>query len=116
MVNQELVKFIKEARKRGFDDYEIRTPLLEKGWSNEDVERAFSVLKEPARYKNKICVYLDSDILRVIEKRARRNMLQVSEQIEDIVRRSAVNQKRTRAQTEKLDDMLVALFSRKNRA
>ena len=85
MVNQDLVKFIREARARGFDDYEIRTPLLEKGWAEEEVERAFSHLKEKTHYKNQICVYLDSEILGVIEKRARRNMLPLNEQIEDIV-------------------------------
>jgi len=29
--NADLVKFIKEARRREFDDYEIRAPLLKQG-------------------------------------------------------------------------------------
>src|SRR3989344_5887795 len=105
--NSELVSFIKKARARGLDDYEIRKPLVDKGWAEQDVERAFSSLKKPIHYKNRVCVYLDSEILRVIEKRAKRNMLAINEQIEDIVRRSAVNQKKTKLQAEKLDDMLV---------
>ncbi len=112
--NRELVKFIREARARGFDDYRIRGPLLRQGWPEHEVERAFSSLKEPLRLKNKISVYLDDSILRAIEKRAKRNLLSVSEQIEDIVRRSAANQRKTRVD-EKLDDVLVALFSRKRR-
>lgn len=113
--NAELVAFIKEARSRGFDDYEIRKPLLDKGWDYHDVERAFNSLKEPTRFKNKISVYLDSDVLKVIEKRAKKNMLSVSEQIEDIVRRSAVKSKQSHTASEKLDDMLITLFSRKRK-
>jgi len=41
-------------------------------------------------------------------------MLNVNEQVEDIVRRSVANQKPS-AKKEKLDDMLVGLFSRKTR-
>jgi hypothetical protein len=113
--NPELIAFIKEARARGFDDYEIRKPLLDKGWEFHEVERAFNSLKEPIKFKNKISVYIDNDVLKVIEKRAKKNMLSVSEQIEDIVRRSAVKSKQSRVTNEKLDDMLVALFSRKRR-
>mgnify|MGYP001618743748 CR=1 FL=1 len=113
--NSELVSFIREARARGFDDYEIRKPLLNKGWAFHDVDRAFAVLKEPVRYKNKISIYLESDVIKVIEKRSKKNMLSVSEQIEDIVRRSAVKTKQGRAEIEKLDDMLITLFPRKRR-
>lgn len=115
MVNQNLIHFIREARARGFDDYEIRKPLVEQGWNVHEVERALASLKEPARLKNKISIYLDNAVLKVVEKRAKRNMLSVSEQIEDIVRRSAVNTRQTKIREEKLDDMLVALFSRQRR-
>lgn len=50
-----------------------------------------------------------------MEKRAKRNMLSLTEQVEDIVRRSAVNSRHTPAKSEKLDDLLVAVFSRKTR-
>ena len=39
-------------------------------------------------------------------------MLNLNEQVEDILRRSVINAKPTQAK-EKLDDMLVGLFSRK---
>ena len=115
MTNSDLARFIKEARARGFDDYEIRKPLIEQGWEVHEVERALASLKEPARLKNKVSIYLGNDVLKVVEKRAKRNMLSVSEQIEDIVRRSAVNTKQTKIRDDKLDDMLVTLFSRKRR-
>ena len=41
MANKDIVKFIKGARERGFEDYEIRTPLLKQGWSDKLVGEAF---------------------------------------------------------------------------
>ena len=113
MPDKNLIKFIKEARKRGFDDYQIKNPLIEKGWPIDEVEIAFSCLKEKHNFKNKVCVYLDSELCRIIEKRAKANMLDVHEQIEDILRRSCITAKKRKAKEEKLDDMLVTLFSRK---
>ena len=115
MAYPELIAFIKEARKRGFTDPEIRKPLLQKGWMKEDVDKAFSVTKEPAHYKNQVSIYLDSKVLHIIEKRAKKNMLSISEQVEDIVRRSVVNASAKGPKPEKLDDLLVSLFSRKRR-
>lgn len=114
MVNSELVKFIKEARKRGFDDYQIRQPLLEKGWPLEEIEKSFSQIKNKYQFKNKVTIYLDSDILKIIDKRAKKNMFTINEQIEDILRRSAINARTIKRQEEKLDDMFITLFSRKN--
>lgn len=113
--NKALVKFIKEGRRRGFDDYQLRQPLLQNGWAPDQVDAAFASFKAPIKFKNKICVYLDNTILAAIEKRAKKNMLSPSEQIEDIVRRSVVNQHHPIAETDKLDDMLITLFSRKTR-
>ncbi len=115
MANKALVKFIKEARKRGFDDYEIREPLLKRGWPLEEIEDAFSSLKPIVKYKNKLNIYLDNDVLRVLERRAKRNLFRLDEQINDILRRSAVKARRTKAEVEKLDDMLVGLFSRRRK-
>lgn len=112
MPNTSLVKFIQEARKRGFDDWQIREPLLKKGWPLEEVESAFLSLKQKFHFKNKVCVFLDSDMLKILEKRAKRNMFTLSEQIEDILRRSCLNLKKATGK-EKIDDMLVSLFSRR---
>ena len=89
--NPELIKFIKEARKRGFDDFQIKEPLLKHGWPIEEIEKAFSVIKPRYKFKNKICIYLDSDVLKILETRAKRNMFTISEQIDDILRRSSIS-------------------------
>lgn len=116
MIYPELIAFIKEARRRGFEDYEIRKPLVQKGWTKESINAAFTSLKEIPRYKNQVSIYLDSKVLHIIEKRAKRNMLSVSEQVEDIVRRSAVNANpHGPKKPEKLDDLLISLFSRRRR-
>lgn len=113
--NAQLVKFIKESRKRGFDDFQIREPLLKKGWPSEEIEKAFYSLKPKYKLKNKISVYLDSTVLKMIDKRAKKNMLNLNEQIEDILRRSCVNMKKGTSRKVKCDDRLVAIFSRERR-
>lgn len=114
MVNPELVKFIKEARKRGFDDYEIKEPLLQRGWPLDEIEKAFNHLKPKYKFKNKINIFLDSDVLKILDKRAKKNMLTLSEQIEDILRRSCLNLKKVDKEGDKLDDMFIKIFSRKS--
>jgi len=114
-----LIKFIKEARKRGFDDYEIRTPLLKQGWPVFEVEMAFNSLKRAKRehisFKNKVTIYINNELLYLIEKRAKKNMLTLPEQIEDILRRSTLSLKKGKLTGEKIDDLLVSLFSRRKR-
>ena len=112
-MTKELVKFIKKARARGFDDFQIKEPLLKHGWPLDVIERAFASLKPKYKFKNKVSIFLDSDILKILEKRAKKNLLTLPEQIEDIIRRSCINAKKRKKQDEKLDDLLVSLFSRK---
>lgn len=115
MANAALVKFIKEARRRGFDDYEIKEPLLGRGWPLIEVEKAFASIKQPKyKFKNKVCLFLDSDILKILEKRAKKNMFTMSEQIEDILRRSCLGLKKIKNAEDKLDDMFIRIFSRKS--
>jgi len=112
---KELLDFIKEARKRGFDDYEIKAPLLKKGWSLEEIEKVFASLetkKTPLKFKNRVCIWLDNELLKLIEKRAKKNFLNVHEQIEEILRRSCLNLKKSKKE-EKLDDLFISFFSRK---
>jgi chorismate mutase len=117
--NPDLIKFIREARRRGFDDYSIRTPLLKHGWALSEVEAAFNALKRKARehyhFKNKVTIYLDNELLKMIEKRAKKNMLTLPEQIEDVLRRSCLSLKAKKFPAEKIDDLLVAIFSRQKR-
>lgn len=122
MVNQKLVKFIKESRKRGFDDYQIKEPLLKQGWPADIVEEAFNSLREKQREKlskskdkHRVIIYLEHAIKNSIEKRAKKNMFTLEEQIEDILRRSCVNlKKNSSSEAEKLDDNFIRLFSRRN--
>ncbi len=116
MITPELLKYIKEARRRGFDDYQIKDPLLKGGWLLKDVEEAFAQLNPKPKFKNKISIYLDSDLLELIEKRAKKNLLTLPEQIEDILRRSTLSfKKRKMLDGDKLDDLLVTIFSRRKR-
>src|SRR3989344_6407213 len=107
--NKQLVQFIKKARQKGFDDIQIRTPLLKQGWPLDEIEKAFSSLTPKYKFKNQISVFLSNDILKIVERRAKRNMLSISEQIEDILRRSCLNSKKRIPREEKLDDKLVSL-------
>ncbi len=62
----------------------------------------------------RISVDLDEDIKKVLEKRAKKNMFTLREQMEDILRRSAVCQANKKSPYDaKVDDKLVGLFSRK---
>ena len=116
MPNKELVSFIKEARKRGYEDYELRSLLLKKGWPKQEVESAFESLKPDKEYYDRISVSLSSEIIKNLEKRAKKNLLSLEEQVEDILRRSVVSMKNQKTiGQEKIDDALVALFSRKTR-
>lgn len=120
-MDQELIKFIKEAKKRGFDDYEIKEPLTKKGWSVNEVEEAFDSLNKIKKEKimigkkQRITIEIDKEIIKKLEKRAGKNMFTLEEQIVDVLRRSTIGTKRSGFENEKLDDMLVALFSRKRR-
>ena len=59
-----------------------------------------------------ITITIDDDVKKVVEKRAKKNLMSLREQIEDIVRRSAVSTKAGTKTTIKTDDKLVGIFSR----
>ena len=62
MARKELVNFIKEARKCGFDDYQIKEPLIKKGWPVDEVDSAFASLKPHHKFKNKISIFLKKNV------------------------------------------------------
>jgi hypothetical protein len=133
---KEYVEFIKEARRRGFRDDVIKNALLQKGWPLNEINIAFNYadtmkgfdkinnLNNQETHKGKytkevngssITIFLDDDLRTALEKRAKKNMINLPGQIEDILRRSTINQKGKKSiYNEKLDDKLVGLFSRKN--
>jgi hypothetical protein len=114
MANPDLVRFILEAKRRGFSDARIREALMSNYWPVHEINLGFEAIKPSHHFKQSITIWLDKLVIDALEKRARRNMLTLPEQIEDIVRRSIANQKPT-VNKEKLDDMLVGLFSRKTK-
>jgi len=130
MPNQKIVEFIVECRKRGFDDWQIKEPLLRHGWPQDVVSEAFLFLaekqkkkdsketkesKNKPKIKNAITVYLDDDLVKIIDKRAKKNMMNFNEQVEDILRRSCLSMKKQKSVFDKnLDDKFIGLFSRRN--
>ena len=60
-----------------------------------------------------ITISIDEEIKKIIGKRAKRNLLSVKEQIEEIIRQSAIRTKAgISASLVKVDDKLVEIFSR----
>lgn len=112
-----LLNFIKECRKRGFDDYQIKKALTDHGWPENIVNDAFSILHEKRKKedKNKVTIYLSDGVLSSLEKRAKRNMMNLYEQIEDILRRSVVLSKSGYPKAIKVDDKFISYFSREKR-
>jgi len=114
MADKTLVKFIKQARKKGYSDLEIRKEILSKNYPLLEAEKAFLSSQPKPEYKNQICLFLNSEIISTLEKRAKKNIFTISEQIEDILRRSCIK-KSTTPKQEKIDDKLLLAFSRVQR-
>lgn len=124
----EYIWYIRESRRRGFSDSVIKDSLILKGWPEKDIDSAFKKIDrdkmdnyfkdkgvEKQELKNQVTLFLDDELLDLLNKRAKKNMMNISELIEDILRRSTINQKsRKSSPNEKLDDTLVGIFSRKN--
>jgi hypothetical protein len=117
-----LTNFIREAKKRGFQDYEIRKPLLEKGWPEDEINSVFVSLNkgksrtEKESCKDKVIIYLEPKVLTILQKRAKKNLFSLSEQVEDILRRSCMNKFNNKSnKNENLDDLLISIFSRKKK-
>ena len=64
----------------------------------------------------KLTIHLDEDVMNIIKKRAKKNLLTAREQIEDILRKSAVRTKLGKTYVSlKPDDIFVSIFSREKR-
>ena len=64
----------------------------------------------------KLTITLDDNEVKILKKRAGKNLFSLKEQIEDIVRRSCATYKGGRKyRTVKVDDRLVEVFSREKR-
>lgn len=62
-----------------------------------------------------ITVSIDDKVKKVLDKRAKKNMMTLREQVEDIIRRSAVNTNSVSG-SDKVDDTLISVFSRKGKS
>jgi hypothetical protein len=64
----------------------------------------------------RVSINLTKEEVKILEKRAKKNIMSLREQIEDIVRRSCVNYKKKPSYKRvKPDDRLVSIFSREMR-
>ncbi len=113
---EQLFDFIVEARRRGFNDRQIKKLLIQYKWPKKVVDDAFIKLHPRFKFKNQVCIFLSNDILLLLEKRAKKNMMTLSELIEDILRKSTIRTKTgTSSISSKVDDTLVSIFSREKR-
>jgi len=62
-----------------------------------------------------VTISIDEKIKKILEKRAKKNLMTLREQAEDIIRRSAANYKSGIIEGIKADDRLVEIFSRHKR-
>ena len=111
-IQSTLKKFIKTCRVKGYSDFEIKKAIMDKGYPLREIEKAFFSLSPKKQYKNQVCLFLGNDVIGVLEKRAKKNMFTLSEQIEDIIRRSCRNSLNKKPKPKILDDKLVGIFSR----
>ena len=63
----------------------------------------------------KISIQLDDEEVKILEKRAKKNLFTLTEQVQDIIRRSCISTKTTTTSRFKADDKLVEVFSREKR-
>ena len=63
----------------------------------------------------KLTINLEDEEIKILEKRAKKNFLTLREQVEDIIRRSCIMSSKGSYTPLKVDDKLVAMFSREKR-
>lgn len=112
MANKLLVKFIKQTRKKGYSDLQIRDIILKKNYPEKEIYKAFEFLEKTPKIKNQIQIYLNDELIKALEKRAKKNQFTLNEQIEDILRRSCIRKTKLTPK-DTVDDALLACFSRR---
>jgi hypothetical protein len=120
-MNNELITFIIKARRIGYKDPQITSMLLDYNWPISVIKEGFLDIKKQTKNKVKInvgnkvktFVYLDKKLVSSLEKRAEKNLFTLQEQIEDILRRSVIGQKKGKDFSDNIDDKFIGIFSRK---
>ena len=62
-----------------------------------------------------ISVFIDEEEEDILNKRAKKNLMTLNEQVQDIIRRSCVNAKKNYVPQDSCDDRLVQIFSKQNK-
>ena len=62
-----------------------------------------------------LTINIEEDAKKILAKRAEKNFMTLKELVEDVVRRSAVHTKKGTVVDDKVDDLLVKVFSRTRR-
>lgn len=109
-------KAIKPVKKPSINtENKIKQEIQEHQQLNKDLQDLELDAEVNLKNNSSVILFLDEELREALEKRAKKNMFSLTEQIEDILRRSTLNQKLKRTLPEdKLDDKLIGLFSRKN--
>ncbi|MGD2072765.1 MAG: hypothetical protein PVG65_04680 [Candidatus Thorarchaeota archaeon] len=63
----------------------------------------------------KLTISLDKEEVKILKRRAKKNYLTLKEQVEDIIRLSCIRSSHGKYRPIKIDDKLVAIFSRDRR-
>jgi len=113
MVDKKVVDFIRESRRRGFGDDAIAQKLSDAGWSINEIDAAFNAVKNTTP-KVRLCANIDEDVAKMLARRAKRNMMSIEEQVEDILRRSCVSmRKKTPGEEKMVGNGFISIFSRR---
>jgi hypothetical protein len=63
----------------------------------------------------RLSITLDKEEEKILKRRAKKNLMSIREQAEDIIRRSCVNSKKNSKPHDPCDDKLVKIFSKQNK-
>ena len=61
-----LLKFIINARKKGYSDSEIHKALEKNKWPVQIIAKAFKTLRSKPKMKNQICIFLSDSLFSLL--------------------------------------------------
>jgi metal-responsive CopG/Arc/MetJ family transcriptional regulator len=66
--------------------------------------------------KSQVTIFLDTQIKKELDKRAKKELMSTEELVYDIIRRSVVSYKGNNNETDNVDDKFLTFFSRKRKS